>query len=446
MDVCKHISLVSVGVLLLACDPGSGGDESGEAPPAGIGTISDGSSSDTADAATGPATDTDAGDGDGGVSTDPASGTSAGGDDSSSDGGDDGPKFDIGNGDEGTGGADLGCDSAADEDRDMDGWTKADGDCNDCDPNVNPGAIEVEVTEPGDDGMVPEPADEDCDGNIDNVPQPCDAGITFDDTDPLNAAAAIGLCDVAEGPMDQGIVSAQWVRADGTVIMGGSNQHGILTGFGPNVMTREGENVLGLSSGRARLPGQTDFCGGISCNGTGGGTAPAGFPQDVPGCSGSSDINDDIALEVTLRAPSNATGYSFDFDFYSYEYPEWVCTSFNDQFIALVDPAPEGSIDGNISFDAMGNPVSVNIAFFDVCAGCPLGEAELTGTGFDQYDDAGATSWLSTTAPIEPGAEFTIRFTVWDTGDSSWDSTVLIDNFQWIADGGTVDVGTEPAG
>ena len=328
----------------------------------------------------------------------------------------------------------------------MDGWSKTDGDCNDCDANVNPGAIEVVVTEPGKDGVIPDPADEDCDGNVDNVPPPCDGALAFDDTDPYNAAAAIGLCTTAEGPTDHGIVSANWVRANGTVVAGGSVQHGMLAGFGPNVLPREGGNVLGLSSGAARMPSQAGFCGGISCNGTGPGTAPPGFPQDVPACDGGQNILDDYALELTLRAPSNATGFQFDFDFYSYEYPEWVCTEYNDQFIALVSPAPEGSIDGNISFDAMGNPVSVNIAFFDVCDGCALGTAELSGTGFDQFNDSGATSWLSTTSPVEGGAEFTIRFALWDTGDANYDSTVLIDNFRWIADGGTVDVGTNPAG
>lgn len=433
MVACKKGTVVVVGLLLLGCDPSRGGDD-GVPPGAGIATLSGGSSGGKGD---------DPGeDGSGGP---PTTGGSEG--DSSGDASTSGaPKFDIGSGGGATGGPVDSCDSAPDEDRDMDGWTKAEGDCNDCDANVNPAAVEVEVTEPGEDGEIPEPADEDCDGVVDNIPEPCDGALSFDDADPYDAAAAIGLCKVADNPDDSGLVSAQWVRADGTVVMGGSAQHGMLPGFGPNVPPREGSHVLGLSSGFARLPDQAGFCGGISCNGTGAGTPPPGFPQDVPSCAGNTNINDDYALEVTLRAPSNATGFQFDFDFYSYEYPEWVCTSYNDQFIALVEPAPEGSIDGNVSFDAMGNPVSVNIAFFDVCDGCPLGTGELTGTGFDQFDDAGATSWLSTTAPVEGGAEFTIRFAIWDTGDSSWDSTVLVDNFRWIADGGTVSVGTNPAG
>ena len=116
--------------------------------------------------------------------------------------------------------------------------------------------------------------------------------------------------------------------------------------------------------------------------------------------------------------------------------------TFNDQFIALVNPPPVGAINGNISFDSKKNPVSVNIAFFDVCAGCALGTNELAGTGFDAWNDAGATSWLETQAPVTGGQELSIRFAIWDTGDQAWDSTVLVDSFQWIANGGTVKVDT----
>ena len=354
------------------------------------------------------------------------------------------PKFDVGGAETGEDGE--GCMSGPNDDADGDGWTKAAGDCNDCDALVNPAAIEVVATEPDDMGVIPDPADEDCDGGIDNVGLPCDGGIALDDDDPLNAAAAIGLCKIAANDDDWGVVSAQYVRANGAAVAGADLQYGIKDEWGSNVDVQEGENMLVLSSGHARMPGDPDSCNSLTCYGDGAGTAPAGFPQDVPACPGSSAINDDIALQVTLRAPSNATGYSYNFDFYSFEYPEWVCTSYNDQYIALVDPAPVGSINGNISFDANANPVSVNIAFFEVCSGCPLGTGELSGTGFDTWNDAGATSWLVTTAPVEPMQEITITFAIWDTGDAAWDSTVLIDNFKWIADGGTVDVGTEPEG
>jgi hypothetical protein len=33
--------------------------------------------------------------------------------------------------------------------------------------------------------------------------------------------------------------------------------------------------------------------------------------------------------------------------------------------------------------------------------------------------------------PVEPGSEITLRFAVWDSGDSVLDSLVLVDDFQW---------------
>lgn len=341
-----------------------------------------------------------------------------------------------------------GCDSLPNEDSDMDGFTGQQGDCNDCDANVNPGAIEVIGT--ADDGTGGAggageyvPADEDCDGTADNPPEPCDASLALPGTDPFDGARAIELCKTAATDQDWGVVSAAWVRANG--VPATVNAHmGILNDFGPNVLPRAGGRVLAISSGTARDavdPGYINHTTTIN----GPGTPPPGFPQDVPSCAGSTNINDDVALELSVRAPTNATGYSFDFKFYSNEYPEWVCTSFNDQFIALVNPAPMGSVNGNISFDGASppNPISVNVGtFFNVCSGCALGTAELQGTGFG--DGEGGTNWLQTLAPIGGGETFSIRFAIWDTGDSAYDSTTIIDNFQWVANGGTVTVGTNP--
>ncbi len=358
-----------------------------------------------------------------------------------------------------------GCDSAPSEDGDMDGFTGAAGDCNDCDANVNPGAIEVvpvfnapgcaadgaactagsdccnATCDPVDNVCVPYvPADEDCNGTDDDAPPPCDTGIAIDASDPYDGARSIELCKQAVTPEEWGVTSAHWVRSNGAAAT--YNLHmGVLDNFGPNVATRAGERMLALSTGAARDTADPGFCA-HSCSYNGGGTAPTGFPQDVQGCPVSSVINDDVALELGLRAPTNATGFKFDFKFYSNEYPIFVCSTFNDQFVALVNPPPMGSYNGNISFDSVGNPVSVNVAFFDVCSGCTAGTAELDGTDFTP--DNGATSWLQTTSPIAGGAEFSIRFATWDVGDTAWDSTTLIDNFQWIANGGTVTVGTTP--
>src|SRR4051794_27770660 len=60
------------------------------------------------------------------------------------------------------------CNAGLNDDKDNDGFTRTQGDCDDCDPNVNPNALEV-IAEPDADGGVPPASDEDCDGKIDNV-------------------------------------------------------------------------------------------------------------------------------------------------------------------------------------------------------------------------------------------------------------------------------------
>jgi hypothetical protein len=353
------------------------------------------------------------------------------------------------------------CDATADEDRDQDGITKAQGDCNDCDANVGPGSVEV-IGGPGD-----PPVDEDCNNEVDEPPAACDTGIDVADGDPRTAAKAIELCrDAADGGW--GVIDAAYVKANGTPYDGGA-QRGIVGGFGPNVKVQNGASMLVLSSGAGRLPNQPGACAHISCVSSGESQPPAGFPAEVPGCDGGTTIYDDVGLEVKVRAPKNATGYAFNFKFYSFEFAEWVCTTFNDQFIALVTPPPMGAQNGNIVFDNQNNPVSVNVAFFDVCDPvtnddfayeceggcpnppamyCPAGPAELVSTGFDNgfgsfEEDAGATVWLETNAPVTGGEEVTIRFAIWDTGDNNLDSTVLVDSFRWTATPGT-EVGTTP--
>jgi hypothetical protein len=364
-------------------------------------------------------------------------------------------------------------------DADKDGWSISQGDCNDCDPNVNPGAIDV-WHQPAD-GGAGFWGNEDCSGNPGDNAMPCDTGLALADTTAGDGAKAIELCATATAnDRNYGVLSASYVRANGTAVATPGAQVGIENAWGTNVKVQGGANMLVLSSGYARSVGQTGACNGISCVTNATGTAPTGFPMDDPACPPTPAIADDIALELQIRVPTNATGYSFNFKFYSFEYPNYVCDSkgYNDQFVALVEPppagayVPSGSSFGNISFDSNNHPVSVNLGFFDVCdpttptrfassctSGggtcppvpspyCPLGVGDLAGTGFDVWSTdgpAGATRWLKTEAPVAPGSTVTIRFAMWDAGNALFDSTVLIDNFQWVANGGTVAVSTSPA-
>ncbi|GMV18177.1 MAG: hypothetical protein HS104_24455 [Polyangiaceae bacterium] len=349
-----------------------------------------------------------------------------------------------------TGGGTVNCNSGPTEDQDKDGFTSQDGDCNDCDANANPGAYDVAGNN----------VDEDCNGTPDDTAVDCDSAITsVADNDPMNGARAIGLCAQATaGDKKWGVLEAKWVKADGSAGMNDLG-HGMLPKFGPNVNCQEGKRMLGLSSGTAREPTDADYAdvGGEDMGTTS--PPPAGFPVDSPSCPGNnttgSTANDPAGLELKIRVPTNAKSFSFNFNFYTYEWPDFVCSSFNDSFVALQSPAPPNAKLDNISFDSQGNPVSVNNSFVDACgctggppcvAGgktfpCALGTTILQGTGFGmdttQWDDHGATGWLETKSPVTPGSEVILRFAIWDAGDHVLDSTVLIDNFEFSADEAT---------
>jgi hypothetical protein len=351
------------------------------------------------------------------------------------------------------------------DDVDGDGFTPLGGDCEDCDPRRNPNAIEAPTT----DGV---PLDEDCDGAIDEVePQVfCDQDLLIDTEDALAAASAVDLCKMSTGPTDWGVVSAAWVMADGSPppsdpinLSNFHLGHGMLTALGPNSPRRSGTKMLALSSGTARSPSDPHYITVAGFEKAYTGEFAPGFPKEAAACPGiiTGPPRDVVGVELAIRAPSNAEGFSFEFNFHTFEWPGFVCSPFNDFFLAILDPIPEGQTDGNISFDEMGNPISVNNALLRVCGcegnppnaclvdslvatlsyECDLGNTSLFGTGFGfdtAVDDRAATGWLKSTAPVDGGTEFRLRLAVHDSGDGSLDSTTLIDNFQWILEPGTV--------
>lgn len=268
----------------------------------------------------------------------------------------------------------------------------------------------------------------------------CDTAIPVDTTDPLDAARAMGLC--------ADVTAATWVMPDGSAANGDPEYpqgHGVLTGFGGNVMPRNGSAMLALSSGAGRQPTDPGYAAPSGFDKGYTHAHPAGFPVESPACPGvvTGIPHDGAAVELTIAVPTWARGFSFAHRFYTFEWPGWICSQYNDFFVAMLTPIPTGQVNGNIAFDAQGNPVSVNNAFLDVCgcaggppcyAGgktfdCPLGEADLAGTGFEAH---AATGWLTTTAPVEPGTTITLRLAVYDSGDGVLDSTALIDDFRWL--------------
>lgn len=304
---------------------------------------------------------------------------------------------------------------------------------------------------------------------------PCDGGLAFDEDDPREAARSIGLCKEMSltDDTDWGVISATWTMVNGSPVPSEIEDeyalgHGILDiSFGRNSLEPlEGDRFLMLSTGAARDPGDNGYAPVLDKGYLG--AAPEGYPQEATQCGGviTGQPHDDIALEVTMKAPPLAEGLAFDFIFYTREWPVYICTPFNDFFVALLSPRRAGQTTDNISFDNLGNSISVNAAFLDVCdcpgSGdcivppanpsyvyeCQEGDLSLQDTGFDSdpmFPDwsHGATQWLTTVAPVAPDETVTLRFAAWDSSDGLFDSSILIDNFRWLgeADGPPV---TEP--
>lgn len=315
--------------------------------------------------------------------------------------------------------------------------------------------------------------DDDGDGIIDNPQGLCDTGLPTMSPTAAQFAQAIGICP--DKGTTWGVTSATLTQGVGSLAAPMPHQYGTDATFGTGVKARQGA-VLGILSSGIAAPedcGVGNFKGNV-CSSTGAGMPPPGYPKSVnKSCPISNVANDVVDVVLKVQVPANAKGFTFDFNFYSGEWPEWVCTTFNDTFVAWLtskawtgNGADAGMPDFNISLDPKNNPVSVNNEFFQACSpmnatvgcsgtgappkdACMLGNGELQGTGFfitgdmhcGQTDSGGgATGWLTTQAPVVPGEIITLQFMVWNTGDQAFDSSVLIDNWNWVPS--DVSVGT----
>lgn len=129
-------------------------------------------------------------------------------------------------------------------------------------------------------------------------------------------------------------------------------------------------------------------------------------------------------LRFTATVPQDADSLSFNVAYLTTEWPIYSNQPYNDMFIAWVESS---NWSGNVSFDANGNALSLNAAFFeylDQNGDLP----QFAGTCLKWH---GGTKWLETTVPVPPGEQIEVVFAIFDLDDVNWDSMVLIDNVRW---------------
>ena len=313
-------------------------------------------------------------------------------------------------------------------DSDGDGYSPNQGDCNDTSALIGPNSVEV-----ANNGI-----DDDCDGQVDNATA-CDNMVNGQKTAQA-LTAAIGIC------------ATKFIT--GTKFNGPSAEDGrnTVASFGA-VSKLEGASMAFLSSGSATTdqsyvpqPG-TDLSQGGTDTSFASPYASGLAAPPTNGCGNAppSTVNDYSELEVDLTVPYNANSFSFQFQFFSAEYPEFVCTTYNDRFLVILDDGT-GNLQ-QVAFDNSKNPISVNNGFFTICQNdsskpqtqhCTQDVTAIANTGYDKagpFDTTpigGSTGWLTTTVPVTPGDHVKLRFIIYDEGDNIYDSAALIDNFQWL--------------
>ncbi len=219
-----------------------------------------------------------------------------------------------------------------DTDQDQDGYTPNQGDCNDCSALINPGAMQI----PGD------ATDYACNGQP-GVVAACDTGLAGT-TDGASLAKAMGFCD------SRFLLSATLVQPTNI------QARQVVQRFG-QILPKDGAAMALISTGVAAdktMAGYVDPQTGTALDYTNEVPNPDPSVPSVPGCSmlQPPKVNDYAELLVKLRAPTNAHSFSFNFQFFSAEYPEFVCTEFNDEFLVMMESQGEFQTATNISFDA----------------------------------------------------------------------------------------------
>ncbi|MFZ4401850.1 MAG: choice-of-anchor L domain-containing protein [Bacteroidales bacterium] len=149
--------------------------------------------------------------------------------------------------------------------------------------------------------------------------------------------------------------------------------------------------------------------------------------------AGTSVIHDAGVLEFDFTPLSDTIKFRYAFG--SREYPNFVCSSFNDIFgffISGMNPTGPNYVNKNIALiPGSNNPVSINTVNGGVSAGsaspCILTNTQYYHTPTPNITYNGLTTVLTAWALVIPCTQYHIKLAIADLGDNAYDSGVFLE-------------------
>ncbi|MDC0722302.1 hypothetical protein [Nannocystis bainbridge] len=140
---------------------------------------------------------------------------------------------------------------------------------------------------------------------------------------------------------------------------------------------------------------------------------------------GAGVAHDVFYMSFDLQVPQGTHGYLLDFVYFTEEWPNFVGASVNDMLIVW---STSETFTGNVTFiDEQPLTVTALDPYMTILPGDPL----LAGTGFPGDGEGAATGWYTAKGSAKPGESFTLAISVFDLGDTVWDTVGVIDKFRW---------------